>query len=79
MHSAYYLVMCLGNYNRHVGRHIDGFDEDHGGYGIGQRNSEGGMLFEFCLEKELHVANIWFKREEKRKVTLRMRQNMTLC
>ena len=31
MHDAGYLVMCLGNLNTHVGRHIDGFDGVHGG------------------------------------------------
>ena len=30
MHSADDLVMCLGDFNRHVGRHIDCFDEVHG-------------------------------------------------
>ena len=29
MHSADNLVMCLGDINGHVGRHIDGFDEVH--------------------------------------------------
>ena len=38
MHSADDLVTCLGDLNGHVGRHIDGFDEVHGGYGVGQRN-----------------------------------------
>ena len=35
------------------------------------------MLLEFCLEKELCVSNTWFKREEMRKVTLRMGENET--
>ena len=30
---------------------------------------EGKMLFEFCDEKELCVANTWFRKGEKRKVT----------
>ena len=34
------LVMCLGDFNGHVGRHIDGV---HGGYDVGQRNLEGNM------------------------------------
>ena len=25
MHSAGYLVMCWGDFNGHIGRHIDGF------------------------------------------------------
>ena len=41
MHSAGELVMCLGVFNGHVGRHIDVFDGVHGGYGVGQRNLEG--------------------------------------
>ena len=35
------LVMYLGEFNEHIGRHIDGFDGMHGGYGLGQRNLEG--------------------------------------
>ena len=27
MHSVGDLVMCLGDFNGHVGRHIDGFDD----------------------------------------------------
>ena len=55
MHSADDLVMCLGDFNGHVGRHIDGFDGVHGGYGVGQWNLEGGMLLEFCPKKLLCV------------------------
>ena len=55
MHSADDLVMCLGDLNGHVGRHIDGFDWAYGGYGVCQRNLKGRVLLEFCLEKELCV------------------------
>ena len=48
------LFMCIGVFNGYVGRHISGLD---GVYAIGQRNFEGGMLLEFCLEKELCVSN----------------------
>ena len=57
MHSAGDLVMCLDKINGHVGRHIDGFDGVHGGYGLGQRNLEGRMFLEFCLVKEICVSN----------------------
>ena len=56
MHSADDLVVCLGDINGHFGRHIDGFDGVHGGYSVGQRNLEGRMLLEFCLEKALCVS-----------------------
>ena len=49
MHYTDDLVVCIGDFNGHVGRHIDG------GHGVGQRNLEGKMLLEFCLEKELCV------------------------
>ena len=49
----------------------------HGGYSVCQRNFEGRMLLEFCLEKELCVSNTWFKREEKTKVTFRICENET--
>ena len=58
-----------------AGMHHDGFDGLHGGYGVGQRNLEGRMLLEFCLDKELCVSNTWLKREEKRKVTFRKGEN----
>ena len=70
MHSTGELFMCLGDFNRHIGGHIDG------GYGIDQRNLEGTILLVF-LEDELWVSNTWFKREEKRKMTFRMGENET--
>ena len=77
MHSEDDLVMCLGDFNGHVGGHVDGFDWVHGGYGVGQKNLEGRMLLEYCLVNELFVSNTWFKRVEKRKVTLRVGENET--
>ena len=41
VHSADDLVMYLGDFNGHFGRHIHGFNGVHGGYGIGKRNFEG--------------------------------------
>ena len=42
-HSVGDLVMCLGDVNGHVGRHIDGVHGVHGGNVVGQRNLEGRM------------------------------------
>ena len=39
----------------------------HGGYEIGERNVEGRRLLEFCDKKELHVANTWFEKEQRKK------------
>ena len=58
MHSAGDLDMCLGDFNGHHGRHIDGFDWFHGGYGVGNRNLQLRMLLEHCLMKKLCVKNV---------------------
>ena len=47
---------------QHVGRHIDAFDWVHGGYGVGQKNLQGKMLVEFCLDSMTHVSTTWLKR-----------------
>ena len=62
------MILGLGDFNGHV-RRIDGFEEVHGGYGIGKKNDEGKKLLEFYDEKELCVANTWFEKKEQRKIT----------
>ena len=52
MHSVSELVMCFGDINVHVGRHIDAFDGVHEKYSVGQRNLEERMLLQFFYEKE---------------------------
>ena len=50
------VVLGIGDFNGHVGRQIDSFEDVHGGYGIGKRNVEGRRLLEFCNKKELCMA-----------------------
>jgi len=71
------LVLGLGDFNGHVGKGIEGFEGVHGGNRFGERNVEGRMLLEFCDEKELCVANTWFRKKEKRKVTFSAGGNET--
>ena len=40
-----------------------------GGNGVGKRNAEGRRLLKFCDKRELCVANTWFKKTDKRKIT----------
>ena len=63
------ITFALGDFNGHVGRYVEGFEGVHGGNGIGKINGEGRRLLEFCMEKELCVANTWFKKNEKNKIT----------
>ena len=73
MHSVDDLAVCLGDFNGHVGMHIDGV---HGGYGVGQRNLDGILLLEFCLDK-LFLSNTLFKREKRCKATFRLGEDET--
>ena len=71
------LVLGMGDFNGHVGKWIEGFEGVRGGNGIGVRNVEGRRLLEFCDEKELCVANTWFRKAEKKKVTFSAGGNET--
>ena len=62
------LVVC-GDMNAHVGAGKDGFEDVHGGYGFGVRNTEGEMLLEFADAMDLTVANTWFKKEDRKLAT----------
>ena len=61
-------LICLGDFNGHVGEQIDGFDGVHGGFGVGERNVESRLLLLFCDRKDLCVANIWFEKKENMKI-----------
>ena len=77
LHNMGELVLGTGDFNGQVGKRIEGYEGVHGGNGIGERNMEGKMLLEFCDEKELCVANTWFRKGEKRKVTYSPGENET--
>ena len=55
MHISGDLVMCLGDINGHIGRHINGCYGVHGRHAVGQKKLEGRMLLEFCPEKKICV------------------------
>ena len=64
------IIVSLGDFNGHVGKCAEGFEGVHGGNGVGKRNAEGRRLLEFCDERELCVANTWFKRQTKGKLLI---------
>ena len=35
------VLICLENFNGHIGKEVDGFEGAHGGFGIGKKNAEG--------------------------------------
>ena len=63
------IIVSSGDFNGHVGKCPEGFEGVHGGMVLEKRNAEGRKLLEFCDERELCVANTWFKKTVKRKIT----------
>lgn len=62
------LVLC-GDMNGHVGAAVEGFLNVHGGNGFGSRNLEGEMFLEFAESMNLLVANTWFVKNDRQKIT----------
>ena len=67
--SSSKIIISLEDFNGHVGKCAEGFEGVHGGNDVGKRNAEGRRLLEICDERELCVANTWFYKAKKRKIT----------
>ena len=50
------VLICLGDFNGHIGKEVDGFEGVYRGFGIGKRNLEGRLLLEFFVEKGMRVG-----------------------
>ena len=77
MANANEMILGLGDFNGHERKCAKGFEGIHGGYGIGKRNVEGRTLLNFCVQKELCVANTWYKKKNERNVTYSSGRNDT--
>ena len=75
MANANEMVLGLGDFNGHVRKCAEGFKGIHEGYGIGKRNVEERMLLDLCVQKDLCVANTWYKKRDERKVTYSSGEN----
>ena len=58
MHLTNELILGMGDFNGHVGWNIDGFEEVHGRFSIGERNQEQKMLLEFRQTNHIRNWNI---------------------
>ena len=47
------VVFGLGDFYEHAGEKLDGFEDVHGGNGIGKRNEEERMLLEFVTKENI--------------------------
>ena len=62
------LIPC-GDWNGHVGRAADGFEEVHGGFGYGEWKDEGGKLLDFAVAHDLVIGNTLFKKRNSHLIT----------
>ena len=56
--NANEVLICLGDFNEHIGKEVNGFEGVHGGFGIGKRNVEGRLLLEFCVKVIIGLRRI---------------------
>ena len=61
--------VILGDFNGHVGKDSDGYEDVHGGFGFGRRNEEGERVLDFADSFNLKIGNTWFKKDEEKLVT----------
>ena len=66
--SSSVIIVSLGDFNGYVGKCDEGFEGVDGGNSNGKSKAEGRSLMEFCGEKELCQANIWFYKADMRKI-----------
>ncbi|XP_047261107.1 uncharacterized protein LOC124894516, partial [Capsicum annuum] len=62
-----------GDFNRHIGSLPLGYDDVHGGFGFGVRNTEGAALLDFARVFGLVVVNSSFSKKKEHLVTFRSR------
>ena len=55
-------VLVGGDFNGHVGSDMGGFEEVHGGFGIGQINDGGIRLLDWAVGKWLCLMNTYFQK-----------------
>ena len=63
------VLIPAGDWNGHVGRAADGFEEVHGGFGYGERNYEGVRLLDFAVAHDLVIGNTLFKKRNSHLIT----------
>ena len=64
-------VLVGGDFNGHIGSDMGGFEEVHGGLGIGQINDGGIRLLNWAVDKGLRLINTCFQKRKSRLITFR--------
>ena len=63
------VLLCLGDWNGHVGAGPCGYEDVHGGHGYGLRNAEGERVLEFALANDLLVGNTQYIKRDSHLIT----------
>ncbi|KAG5600776.1 hypothetical protein H5410_032146 [Solanum commersonii] len=64
-------IVIGGDFNGHIRETSSGFNDVHGGFGVGERNGGGTSLLDFAKVFELVIANSCFPKKENHMVTFR--------
>ena len=70
-------VVVGGDLNGHVGSEKRGYEEAHGGYGIGEMNEDGIKVLEFAIAYQLKIMNTMFQKLPNHLVTYNSNGNQT--
>jgi len=54
--------IVMGDFNRHVGSSVNGYEGVHGGHGWGERNKGGERLPEFADSFDMVIGNTFFRK-----------------
>ena len=62
-------VIIMGDWNGHIGVEREGIEGVIGAFSIGNRNTEGGRIIEFCTTNILAIMNTFYKHQASHKWT----------
>ena len=62
-------VIVMGDLNGHVGQRTEGYEQVIGHHGIGQRNTEGVIILNFCNSNGMKISNTYFQNRKSHKYT----------
>ena len=63
------ILIISGDLNAHIGQRREGFEDEMGIYGFGERNGEGEELLGLCQANNLRIVNTWFKKKAEHLIT----------
>ena len=62
------LMICV-DWNGHIGKETEGYEEAHGRRAYGVRNTEGERVLEFAVAHNMTISNSWFAKSDNHLIT----------